>query len=296
MKLKSLLAGILVCGVSATFAAESCLGGSNTKVSTSQVEKALAPIIGNAKVVSVSDAPISGIYEVVVDVGGKKVPVYMDCNLKYLINGEIIDVNKKVSLTREKVQALQSQANSEKEAKLTSMIGKEKTDMLKKEGLIDYVNLVSVSNLPQSNITYGTGKTKVYVVTDPQCPFCAKLHKEIEKILSERKDVAFEMILYPLPFHKEAQGISENIACQKDNSQKQQLLNKSFDAVSKGDQNLLKSLEKSCDTAKSIITANVNFAKAAGINGTPTIIFPKGVMVSGAIPADTLNKLIDALK
>ncbi|MCX7737982.1 MAG: DsbC family protein [Hydrogenothermaceae bacterium] len=295
MKLKSLLASLLICGVSASFATESCLGG-NTKVSSSQVEKILAPVIGNAKVVNVSDSPISGVYEVIVDFGGKKVPVYVDCNLKYLISGEIIDLNKKVSLTREKVQALQSQANSEKEAKLAKLIGKDKAEMLKKEGLIEYINFVNVSNLPQSNITYGSGKTKVYVVTDPQCPFCAKLHKEIEKVISERKDVVFEMLLYPLPFHKEAQGISENIACQKENNQKQQLLNKSFDAITKGDQNLLKSLEKSCETAKSIISNNINFAKSAGINGTPTMIFPKGVMVSGAIPAETLNKLIDTLR
>lgn len=297
MKVKSLVAAILVGGVSISFAAESCLGGGNAKVSTQQVEKALSPIIGNAKVVSVSDSPISGIYEVIIDAGGgRKVPVYMDCNLKYLINGEIIDVNKKISLTREKVQALQNQANSEKESKLIKLIGKDKTEMLKKEGLLDYINFVNVSNLPQSNITYGNGKTKVYVVTDPQCPFCAKLHKEIEKVLSEKKDVAFEMILYPLPFHKEAQGISENIACQKDNAQKQQILNKSFESVSKGDQNGLKALDKACETAKSIINKNIDFAKNAGINGTPTIIFPKGVAISGAIPAETLSKLIDALR
>lgn len=295
--IKKLVLGLLVAGTSAAFATESCLGGGNAKVSTQQVEKALAPIIGNAKVVSVSDSPVSGIYEVIIDAGGgRKVPVYMDCNLKYLINGEIIDVNKKVSLTREKVQTLQNQANSEKEAKLVKLIGKDKTEMLKKEGLIEYINFVNSSSLPQSNITYGNGKTKVYVITDPQCPFCAKLHKEIEKVLSEKKDVAFEMILYPLPFHKEAQGISENIACQKDNTQKQQLLNKSFEMVSKGDQNGLKSLEKACDTAKAVISKNIEFAKNAGINGTPTIIFPKGVAVSGAIPAETLSKLIDALK
>ncbi|MCX7760087.1 MAG: DsbC family protein [Hydrogenothermaceae bacterium] len=295
MKLKSLMAGLLIATAGASFATESCLGG-DSKVSTGQVEKALAPIIGNAKVVSVSDSPISGIYEVVIDAGGRKIPVYMDCNLKYLINGEIIDVNKKISLTREKVQALQSQANSEKETKLAKLIGKDKVEILKKEGLIDYINLVNISNMPQSNITYGNGKTKIYVVTDPQCPFCAKLHKEIEKILANRKDVSFEMILYPLPFHKHAQGISENIVCQKDNSQKQQILNKSFEAVSKGDESGLTSIEKGCGTGKSVITKNIDFAKSVGINGTPTIIFPKGVAISGALPAETLNKLIDALK
>ncbi|MEZ0323770.1 MAG: DsbC family protein [Hydrogenothermaceae bacterium] len=295
MKLKNLIVGLLITTATTSFAAQSCLEG-NGKVSTGQVEKALAPIIGNAKVVSVSDSPISGIYEVIIEAGGRKVPVYMDCNLKYLINGEIIDINKKVSLTREKVQSLQSQANSEKEVKLAKIIGKDKVEILKKEGLIDYINFVNMSNLPSSNITYGNGKIKIYVITDPQCPFCAKLHNEIEKVLANRKDVSFEMILYPLPFHKYAQGISENILCQKDNAQKQQVLNKSFEAVLKGNENVLESINKACSSGKSIITKNIDFAKSVGINGTPTIIFPKGVAISGALPAETLNKLIDALK
>lgn len=295
MKLKSLIAGLVVTGVSSVFAAESCLGG-GAKVGTSQVEKALSPILGNAKVVSVSDSPISGIYEVVIDAGGRKVPIYMDCNLKYLINGEIIDVNKKISLTRERVQNLQSQANVEKEQRLAKLISKDKVEMLKKEGLIDYVNFVNTKSLPDSDITFGNGKSKIYVVTDPQCPFCAKLHKEIEKVLSSRKDVSFEMILYPLPFHKYAQGISESIVCQQDVSQKQNSLVKSFDNVGKNDENGLKGMDKKCQSAQSKISKNVEFAKNNGINGTPTIIFPKGVMVSGAIPADTLNKLIDIFK
>lgn len=296
MNLKSIFVGLTMVSSSISFAVESCLDGGNTKINVSQVEKVLTPIIGNGKVVSVSNSPISGIYEVIIDAGGRKIPIYMDCSLKYLINGEIIDVNKKVSLTRERVLALQTQANSEKEAKLAKLIGKDKVDILKKEGLIDYINFVNISNLPQPNITYGNGKIKVYVVTDPQCPFCAKLHNEIGKVLSQRKDVSFEMILYPLPFHKQAQGISENIVCQKTASEKQKILDKSFENISKGNQDGLKSLDVACESAKPIINKNINFAKSAGINGTPTIIFPKGVMVSGAIPADTLSKLIDILK
>jgi Disulfide bond isomerase protein N-terminus. len=102
MKLKLFFAG-LMSAASLAAAAESCLGG-GSKVSTSEVQKALSGILGNAKVVSVSNAPISGLYEVVIESGGRKVPIYVDCNLKYLVNGEIIDINKKVSLTRERLQ------------------------------------------------------------------------------------------------------------------------------------------------------------------------------------------------
>lgn len=293
MKIK-LFIGAILSASTLTFAAESCLG--NSKINISQVQKAIGPILGNAKVVNVSDAPISGLYEVIVESNGKKVPIYVDCDLKYILNGEIIDINKKVSLTRERFAQLQQQANNEKEVKLAKILGKDKVEALKKEGLIDYINTIDTKNLPVSNVKYGNGPTKIYVFTDPQCPFCAKLHQSIKEVLSKRKDVTFEMILYPLPFHKYASNISQNIECQKDNAQKQKLLDTAFENTLKNNESGLSSLAKACNTAVSKINNNLNFGKSHEINGTPTIVFPKGIAISGALPSDTLNKLIDLLK
>jgi thiol:disulfide interchange protein DsbC len=294
MKLKLFFAG-LMSATSLVMAAESCLGD-GSKVSTSEVQKALSGILGNAKVVSVSNAPISGLYEVVIESGGRKVPIYVDCNLKYLVNGEIIDINKKVSLTRERFQALQSQASSEKEAKLAKILGKNKVEMLKKEGLLEAVNIVDLKSIPKPNVSYGNGNIKIYVITDPQCPFCARLHEEIKKVLAQRKDVSFEMIMYPLPFHKHASGVAQNIICQNDNVAKQKMLDTAFSYTLKNDENGLASLEKPCNAGKQAVDNNLKYGQANGINGTPTIIFPKGVAISGALPADKLNKLIDILK
>jgi thiol:disulfide interchange protein DsbC len=294
MKLKLFFAG-LMSATSLVMAAESCLGD-GSKVSTSEVQKALSGILGNAKVVSVSNAPISGLYEVVIESGGRKVPIYVDCNLKYLVNGEIIDINKKVSLTRERFQALQSQANSEKETRLTKILGKDKVELLKKEGLLESVNIVDLKSMPKPNVAYGNGNIKIYVITDPQCPFCARLHEEIKKVLAQRKDISFEMIMYPLPFHKHASGVAQNIICQNDNGAKQKILDTAFSYTLKNDENGLASLEKPCNAGKQAVDNNLKYGQANGINGTPTIIFPKGVAISGALPANKLNKLIDILK
>jgi thiol:disulfide interchange protein DsbC len=294
MKLKLFFAG-LMSATSLVMAAESCLGD-GSKVKTSEVQKALSGILGNAKVVSVSNAPISGLYEVVIESGGRKVPIYVDCNLKYLVNGEIIDINKRISLTRERLQQLQSQANSEKESKLVKILGKDKVEMLKKEGLLEAVNIVDLKSIPKPNVSYGNGNIKIYVITDPQCPFCARLHEEIKKVLAQRKDVSFEIIMYPLPFHKHASGVAQNIICQNDNAAKQKMLDTAFSYTAKGNENGLASLEKPCNAGKQAIDNNLKYGQTNGINGTPTIIFPKGVAISGALPADKLNKLIDILK
>jgi thiol:disulfide interchange protein DsbC len=294
MKLKLFFAG-LMSATSLVMAAESCLGD-GSKVKTLEVQKTLSGILGNAKVVSVSNAPISGLYEVVIESGGRKVPIYVDCNLKYLVNGEILDINKKISLTRERFQQLQSQANSEKESKLVKILGKDKVEMLKKEGLLEAVNIVDLKSIPKPNVSYGNGNIKIYVITDPQCPFCARLHEEIKKVLAQRKDVSFEIIMYPLPFHKHASGVAQNIICQNDNAAKQKMLDTAFSYTAKGNENGLASLEKPCNAGKQAIDNNLKYGQTNGINGTPTIIFPKGVAISGALPADKLNKLIDILK
>ncbi|MDT8317758.1 MAG: thioredoxin domain-containing protein, partial [bacterium] len=47
---------------------------------------------------------------------------------------------------------------------------------------------------------------KVIVFSDPDCPYCRKLHGEIKKVVKKRKDIAFYVKPFPLPMHKEAYG------------------------------------------------------------------------------------------
>lgn len=277
----------------------SCL--SDTEISVKDVKKALAPILGNAKVISVTDAPIEGLYEVVIEVNGRRIPVYLDCSLRYLISGEIIDVKQRKSLTREKIAKLNEQSLKEKIAKLEKVLGKEKVEELKKavgKELLSRIRLVDINQIPQKGkVIFGNKNAKytVYVITDPQCPFCKRLHKEIEKILAKRKDVKFEMIFFPLPFHKYAKPVATAILCEKNNEKEKQLLTKAFEYQS-NQEKFKKLASKSCPEAEEIINKNLEFGKKVGIRGTPTLIFPKGITISGALPAQQIEKIIDALK
>ena len=104
----------------------------------------------------------------------------------------------------------------------------------------------------------------------------------MKKVIEKRKDIAFYIILYPLPMHKEAYDKSKAIVCEKSLAMLE-------DAFAR------KTLPKpSCETK--LIDENIKLAEKLGINGTPAIILPNGGLVSGALDADALIKQIEAAK
>lgn len=128
-------------------------------------------------------------------------------------------------------------------------------------------------------------KKKVVVFDDVDCPFCKKLHKEIHAILKERKDIAFYIVLFPLPMHPAAMGKSVKIICADKKDQA-----KLLDMVMEG-----KKIDaKECQTKQ--IEDNIALAREFGISGTPGIVLPDGRLLPGYMPKDALLKLIDESK
>lgn len=56
------------------------------------------------------------------------------------------------------------------------------------------------------SFTFGKGKKDLYVVTDPECPFCRMMERKTKDNLS--KNYRVHVILFPLPFHKDAKNMS----------------------------------------------------------------------------------------
>ncbi|WP_457624872.1 DsbC family protein [Persephonella sp.] len=271
------------------------------KLDIQQVKTALEPVLGGAKVIKVSPSPVKGLYEVIVEARGRQIPVYIDCSERYLITGEIIDLKEKRSITRERARELAKKVVEEKMKKLEKVLGKAKIEKLKKalgESFAD-IKIVDLKKIPKENlILFGNpaAKMTVYVVTDPECPFCAKFDTEMMKVLEKRKDVKFELILFPLPFHKHAQKIVQRIVCEKSVEKKKKILEESFEAVRKRNEKKLAQLGKECKEGEKVIQEHFKFGSEAGIGGTPAIIFPYGIMVSGWMTADQINRVLDALK
>lgn len=60
----------------------------------------------NIKVIAVKPSPIEGLWEVDIETGGKKIPVYIDFSKKHLISGSIIDMKERKDLTQERLSEI----------------------------------------------------------------------------------------------------------------------------------------------------------------------------------------------
>jgi len=65
--------------------------------------------------------------------------------------------------------------------------------------------------------TYGKGKKEIYLITDPECPYCSKFEKAANGKLD---DYTVHVILFPLSFHKKSPAMTEWIMMGKDDAKK----------------------------------------------------------------------------
>ena len=273
-------------------------------VSKDKVQSVLSHIFGGKiEVLEVNKTPMGSIFEVVVkDPTGRNEVIYMDCDLKNILLGTLIDAKGGKNLTAEKRKELLKDYYKEKEKKLVAKIGEKKFKELKNvlQNFVYQLEVIDMDkvSIPQKGvIEYGNPDAKytIYIISDPQCPFCARLDETVKKIASERKDVKFKIFMYPLPFHQYAKGISENILCQQDAQKRKEILEKSFTALRQKKTEDLKNLQASCPEGQKILEEHKKFAKDVNLKGTPLIIFPNGIAVSGAVSKDVLNKMIDIM-
>ncbi|HMK59948.1 MAG TPA: DsbC family protein [Dissulfurispiraceae bacterium] len=208
----------------------------------------LKDVIPDATIINVGQGPVKGLWEVLLQAGGRKGIVYIDYSKKNFFSGAIINIKEKKNLTQES---------------------------------FDRSNKVDVSKIPLTeSLVLGDkdAKYKVVVFSDPDCPYCSKLHAEMKKVLEKRKDIAFFIKLLPLPMHKDAEWKSKAIVCKKSI----QLLEDNFAG---------KPIEKAeCDTK--VIEDNKKLANDLGISGTPALILPDGRVLAGYREADTLIEMI----
>lgn len=232
----------------------SVFGAGKEVISKESAEEILKVVMPDVKVLSVERAAVEGLWEVALESRGEKGIAYIDAAGKNVIFGNIVNLATKTNVTKKK---------------------------------FDEINKIDVSLIPLDNsIVMGNSmaKHRVIVFDDPDCPYCAKLHQELKKVVEQRKDIAFYFKMYPLvQIHPQAYKKSMAIVCEKSNEKALGLLDDVFAKKTIPD--------ATCETK--IIDENMALASKLGISSTPILILGDGRIVKGALKAEDLIKAID---
>jgi len=146
---------------------------------------------------------------------------------------------------------------------------------------LEALNRIDFSTLPLKNaIVSGDPKGKpLAVFTDPDCPFCRHLEKEMPNV----KGVKVYTFLMPLEsLHKHARAKAEAIWCSKNR-------HKALQAVMLDNKQADDLKAKDC---KNPIAENIALGESLGINGTPTLIAGDGRKHAGGMSAAQLEKWV----
>lgn len=193
------------------------------------------PDIGSLEHIVIT--PYAGLYEIVVD--GQI--LYTDAKGLYLFDGNVIEAKTRRNMSEERRRQLFA---------------------------IDFNKLPLELALKKVK---GNGKRKLAQFTDPNCSFCKRLEKELDKV----NDVTIYSFLYPI--FPGSDEIVRNVLCSKNPVQ-------AWDDLMLND---IAPEKVSCATQTDQVKA---LGQKLRVNGTPNLIFANGIQVPGYLPAVELEK------
>jgi thiol:disulfide interchange protein DsbC len=208
---------------------------------------------GLGEVTEVKPSPVKGLYEVTVKQKNRQAVAYLDFSKKLLIPGPVFDIASKRPITPPPVE-------------IPKILSKSDLDT------IPLTDSIIMGN--------PAGKKRMFVFTDPECPFCGKLHGELKKLVALDPDLAVYIKMYPLSSHPTAYDKARVIL----GSKSEELLVRAFN----GEQ-LPPPGEKD---PKEPVDESLKLGEKLGVDGTPTMILPGGRLISGAMDAAALRKMI----
>lgn len=201
------------------------------------------PQIG--KIDEITRTPLAGIYEVRV---GTEI-FYADAEANYILNGNLIDTRGKRNITEER---------------------------------LDKLLAIDFKQLPLKDafvMVRGNGKRKLAVFEDPNCGYCKRFERDLQKV----DNVTVYLYLYPI-LGPDSTEKSRNIWCAKDKAKAW------LDWMVRNE--AAPQAEASCDDKA--LARNVEFGRRHKITGTPTLVFADGSRVPGAISAADVEKMLAA--
>ncbi len=195
---------------------------------------------------SLEKTPAEGIYELT----SNGQIAYVTADGKYLIAGDLIDVENRQNLT---------------------------------QGKQDEQRLAVLEDLDEDRkLVYpAKGETKhaITILTDPTCPFCDKMHRELPRLSEAGVEVTYILTPRQGPGSKGFE-LSSKVACADDPKE-------ALELAMKGD-----SVDgEAC--RDEMIEENMALSNRVGMNGTPYTILPDGKAMPGYRPAKVMLEAIE---
>ena len=204
------------------------------------IKKLLEQRFEGVSIGNISKTPYFGLYEVQFD----EQIVYTDAKVTYVIVGSIYDAATKKNLTEARQREYSRVA----------------FDSLPLELAFKRVK--------------GNGARKLAIFSDPDCPYCARLEKELKGI----DNVTIYTFLYPIDqLHPDAARKSKMIWCAPD---KVKAWDEFFESGALPNNN------GDCDNP---VAATNALGQKLRVTATPTLVFADGSVVPGALPAQRLE-------
>jgi thiol:disulfide interchange protein DsbC len=202
-----------------------------------ELKNALAKRLPQYEVSRIDSTPIEGLYQVILS--GQV--IYMTKDARYMLDGNLVDLSTKKNYSEDAMS----------EIRLSQL------EQLGEENMVVY--------------TPETVKHTITVVTDIDCPYCRRLHSEMDQYLDGGIKVRY--VFMPLKGKGDYQT-TVTVWCSEDK-------NEALDLAKAGTE-----LEaKDCDNP---IDQHLKVSRSLGVRGTPAIILQDGSMLPGYIPAKKL--------
>lgn len=210
------------------------------------VRAGVEAFIGAQVVESVTETPYGGLYEVVLRSGEL---IYTDLRVSFVVDGRVIDTQTRRDVTQ---------------ARLTDLAS------------IDFSTLPLDQAIKQVK---GDGSRIIASFEDPNCGYCKRLGKDLEKM----DDVTIYTFLYPILGDRSVE-MSRNIWCAEDQagSWNGWILNNEMPA------------RASCDST--VVDSNLALGQQMRINGTPTLFLADGRRLGGYVPAEQLEQALASVQ
>lgn len=216
------------------------------KLTKAEAQQIISKMDSSVVVEDISYAPMKGFYQISASGNKAKDIAYLDFSLRYLFHGTLFDTKDKSDLTQKALFAAM-------EAKRIDV------------KVIPLENALVLGNVKAKN--------SIYVFSDPDDPYCAKMYNELMNLIKDAPDLKLYIILYGLEMHPNANSKANAIiaASKSDMNKALQMLDNSY----KG-----QPLDKYSGD-KNYAVDHKKMANDLGIKAIPSIVYSDGRLMIG---------------